>query len=588
MAEIKGESQSYYSHFAKGIGALSALAGGALYTPNDVQAEELPVGYEMTEETLVETDIVVLTDEEIVIESADVNINQEVIAPQVDTEASTVQSESELSESSSEGTEETESESETKKESESEVVSESEVNLLSDSISLSTSESEKALEIKSMSLSESESVSTSESLSESLIDSSTLSTYKTEAAITTESKSNPTFETEVIESFDEVNTSTEEVNTETEEVEGLKASSEFDSLKESILDLESELYSNELTTPILATQTTTNTTNEELINQSREKREVGFNKVKEDDSIENPEPNIDDASETAIMDLLTKNGINSINLLNTMAIAETTEGLTRLNSLDQFINHGPTTSSTMNISNKSHQIYYTAAETNFHGLPTNTVRQDFEIPGSISFEHDFALNFNIGNSTLHNTGTAPYGWGFVFFDDNTSIQDFMEDGGILRDSGASNIAGFKLDQSKLFADTIDEVKFASGTTQGYGAFVKNADTGNTTIVDNSSQRFQYSDQTWNTTRFRGQELNPISISYTTETGNLSVNYANLNWSTNISNLGINKTDNLNFAVTSEKTETSQWGNYIEKALGETYYVEADFIMKLATSKNPTK
>lgn len=51
VAEIKTESQSYYSHFAKGIGALSALAGGALYTPNDVQAEELPVGYEMTEES---------------------------------------------------------------------------------------------------------------------------------------------------------------------------------------------------------------------------------------------------------------------------------------------------------------------------------------------------------------------------------------------------------------------------------------------------------------------------------------------------------------------------------------------------------
>ncbi|HGZ7936005.1 TPA: YSIRK-type signal peptide-containing protein, partial [Staphylococcus aureus] len=82
----------------------------------------------------------------------------------------------------------------------------------------------------------------------------------------------------------------------------------------------------------------------------------------------------------------------------------------------------------------------TAFNTNFN--PNTGTKGALEYNDKIDFNKDFTITVPVANNNQGNT-TGADGWGFMFTQGNG--QDFLNQGGILRDKGMANASGFKID-----------------------------------------------------------------------------------------------------------------------------------------------
>ncbi|WP_428700958.1 E domain-containing protein [Staphylococcus coagulans] len=185
----------------------------------------------------------------------------------------------------------------------------------------------------------------------------------------------------------------------------------------------------------------------------------------------------------------------------------------------------------------------------------------------IDFSNDFKITVPVANNHQGNT-TASDGWGFIFTD--KSGEDFLKDGGILRDKGIVNSAGFKIDTSynnyrgqkdPLDTDKKRNIKNIGGASfEGYGTFVKNDETGITTQVgtdalnskDNPKNLIKYADNNIDSTdgKFHGQNLNDVVLTYNSKKSVLQATYAGKTWEATLDQLGIEKSKKYNFLITS--------------------------------------
>ncbi|WP_275590294.1 E domain-containing protein [Mammaliicoccus sp. P-M59] len=201
-----------------------------------------------------------------------------------------------------------------------------------------------------------------------------------------------------------------------------------------------------------------------------------------------------------------------------------------------------------------------------HNADTGT-KGALEYKNKIDFSDDFTITVPVANNNQGNT-TGADGWGFIFT--QGTGQDFLNQGGILRDRGIANAAGFKLDMSynnyrgqkdPLDADKENNIKEIGGASKiGYGTFVKNGADGVTNQVgtnalnskDKPVNKIQYADNTTerNDGRFHGQRFNDVVLSYNAATSTLTATYAGKTWQATTEQLGIDKSQKYNFLITS--------------------------------------
>ncbi|HEC2169434.1 TPA: YPDG domain-containing protein, partial [Staphylococcus delphini] len=186
----------------------------------------------------------------------------------------------------------------------------------------------------------------------------------------------------------------------------------------------------------------------------------------------------------------------------------------------------------------------------------------------IGFDKDFTIKVPIANNNVSNT-TGSDGWGFIFTKGNG--QDFLQNGGILRNQGMADAAGFKIDTSYNNiggqADTLDKDKTRNlaniGNFKiGYGTFVKNDATGTTQQVgsdainskDKPINKIEFGDNApdFNDGKFHGQRLNDFVLKYDANSSTLTVEYAGKTWTATVDQLGLNKNDKYNFLITSSQ------------------------------------
>ncbi|EGQ3117671.1 YSIRK-type signal peptide-containing protein, partial [Staphylococcus pseudintermedius] len=200
---------------------------------------------------------------------------------------------------------------------------------------------------------------------------------------------------------------------------------------------------------------------------------------------------------------------------------------------------------------------------------TNTgTKGALQFDTQIGFDKDFKIKIPVANNNQPNTTDAD-GWGFIFTKGNG--QDFLSQGGILRDSGIPNSAGFKIDTSynnvsgktdPLDADKINNLKEIGGRKIGYGTFVRNNKNGSTEQVgqnaigskDNPVNKIEYADNAtnFNDGKFHGQRLNDVVLSYSAATSTLTATYAGKTWTATVDQLGLNKNEKYNFLITSSQ------------------------------------
>lgn len=154
----------------------------------------------------------------------------------------------------------------------------------------------------------------------------------------------------------------------------------------------------------------------------------------------------------------------------------------------------------------------------------------------INFNKNFKITVPIANNNQGNT-TGSNGWGFIFTTKNA--QDYLSEGGILRDKGLANAAGFKIDTSYNYQDAIDKDKNKNlrqigGVKIGYGTFVANDSNGTTQQVgslgsgkDVPPNKIEYADNTVNQNdgKFHGQQLNDVVLDYDAENETITATYA---------------------------------------------------------------
>ncbi|PNZ35680.1 YPDG domain-containing protein, partial [Staphylococcus lutrae] len=184
----------------------------------------------------------------------------------------------------------------------------------------------------------------------------------------------------------------------------------------------------------------------------------------------------------------------------------------------------------------------------------------------IGFDQDFTIKLRIANNNQSNT-TDSNGWGFIFTTVNG--QDYLNQGGILRDRGLPNAAGFKIDTAfnnvrgttdPLDKDKVRNLSEIGARMIGYGTFVRNDASGVTQQVgsdaigskDRPINKIVYAFNTpdHNDGRFHGQRLNDIILSYDAASSTLTANYAGKTWTATVDQLGLNKTEKYNFLITS--------------------------------------
>ncbi|WP_305807490.1 E domain-containing protein, partial [Staphylococcus hominis] len=206
----------------------------------------------------------------------------------------------------------------------------------------------------------------------------------------------------------------------------------------------------------------------------------------------------------------------------------------------------------------------TAFNTNFN--PNTGTKGALEYNDKIDFNKDFTITVPVANNNQGNT-TGADGWGFMFTQGNG--QDFLNQGGILRDKGMANASGFKIDTAynnvngkvdKLDADKTNNLSQIGAVKVGYGTFVKNGADGMTNQVgqnalntkDKPVNKIIYADNTTNHLdgNFHGQRLNDVVLNYDAATSTVTATYAGKTWTATTDDLGIDKSQKYNFLITS--------------------------------------
>ncbi|MCD8802974.1 E domain-containing protein, partial [Mammaliicoccus sciuri] len=237
--------------------------------------------------------------------------------------------------------------------------------------------------------------------------------------------------------------------------------------------------------------------------------------------------------------------------------------------------------------------------------PNTGTKGALEYKDKIDFNKDFTITVPVANNNQGNT-TGADGWGFIFTQGNG--QDFLNQGGILRDKGMANASGFKIDTSynnyrgqkdPLDGDKAKNLKDIGGAAKvGYGTFVKNGANGVTNQVgkdalnskDNPINKIQYADNTTNHNdgKFHGQRLNDVVLNYNAATSTVTATYAGKTWTATTDDLGIDKSKKYNFLITSSHMQ-DRYSNGIMRTNLEGVTIttpQADLIDDVEVTKEP--
>ncbi|HDJ1260953.1 TPA: YSIRK-type signal peptide-containing protein, partial [Staphylococcus aureus] len=244
----------------------------------------------------------------------------------------------------------------------------------------------------------------------------------------------------------------------------------------------------------------------------------------------------------------------------------------------------------------------TAFNTNFN--PDTGTKGALEYNDKIDFNKDFTITVPVANNNQGNT-TGADGWGFMFTQGNG--QDFLNQGGILRDKGMANASGFKIDTAynnvngkvdKLDADKTNNLSQIGAAKVGYGTFVKNGADGVTNQVgqnalntkDKPVNKIIYADNTTNHLdgQFHGQRLNDVVLNYDAATSTITATYAGKTWKATTDDLGIDKSQKYNFLITSSHMQ-NRYSNGIMRTNLEGVTIttpQADLIDDVEVTKQP--
>ncbi|HCD8274062.1 TPA: E domain-containing protein, partial [Staphylococcus aureus] len=244
----------------------------------------------------------------------------------------------------------------------------------------------------------------------------------------------------------------------------------------------------------------------------------------------------------------------------------------------------------------------TAFNTNFN--PNTGTKGALEYNDKIDFNKDFTITVPVANNNQGNT-TGADGWGFMFTQGNG--QDFLNQGGILRDKGMANASGFKIDTAynnvngkvdKLDADKTNNLSQIGAAKVGYGTFVKNGADGVTNQVgqnalntkDKPVNKIIYADNTTNHLdgQFHGQRLNDVVLNYDAATSTITATYAGKTWKATTDDLGIDKSQKYNFLITSSHMQNRYSDGIMRTNLeGVTITTpQADLIDDVEVTKQP--
>ncbi|PYE05203.1 surface rod structure-forming protein G, partial [Staphylococcus sp. AtHG25] len=244
----------------------------------------------------------------------------------------------------------------------------------------------------------------------------------------------------------------------------------------------------------------------------------------------------------------------------------------------------------------------TAFNTNFN--PNTGTKGALEYNDKIDFNKDFTITVPVANNNQGNT-TGADGWGFMFTQGNG--QDFLNQGGILRDKGMANASGFKIDTAynnvngkvdKLDADKTNNLSQIGAAKVGYGTFVKNGADGMTNQVgqnalntkDKPVNKIIYADNTTNHLdgNFHGQRLNDVVLNYDAATSTVTATYAGKTWKATTDDLGIDKSQKYNFLITSSHMQNRYSDGIMRTNLeGVTITTpQADLIDDVEVTKQP--
>ncbi|MCQ9303746.1 plasmin-sensitive LPXTG-anchored glycoprotein Pls, partial [Mammaliicoccus sciuri] len=236
--------------------------------------------------------------------------------------------------------------------------------------------------------------------------------------------------------------------------------------------------------------------------------------------------------------------------------------------------------------------------------PNTGTKGALEYKDKIDFNKDFTITVPVANNNQGNT-TGADGWGFIFTQGNG--QDFLNQGGILRDKGMANASGFKIDTSynnvngkadEIDADKKNNLSQIGGVKIGYGTFVKNDASGLTKQVgsnalnskDKPVNKIQYADNTTNHNdgKYHGQRLNDVVLNYDAATSTVTATYAGKTWTATTADLGIDKSQKYNFLITSSHMQNRySYGIMRTNLEGVTITTpQADLIDDVEVTKEP--
>ncbi|RTX74638.1 hypothetical protein CD117_02345, partial [Mammaliicoccus sciuri] len=201
--------------------------------------------------------------------------------------------------------------------------------------------------------------------------------------------------------------------------------------------------------------------------------------------------------------------------------------------------------------------------------PNTGTKGALEYKDKIDFNKDFTITVPVANNNQSNT-TGSDGWGFIF--SKGTGQDYLDQGGILRDKGMANASGFKIDTSYnnldgktdyIDTDKKNNLSQIGAFKIGYGTFVSNGADGISKQVgspalgtkDKPANKIIYADETTNHNdgKYHGQRLNDVVLSYNAATGTLTATYAGKTWEATTDQLGIDKSEKYNFLITSSQS-----------------------------------
>ncbi|MDK6375227.1 G5 domain-containing protein [Aerococcus mictus] len=183
---------------------------------------------------------------------------------------------------------------------------------------------------------------------------------------------------------------------------------------------------------------------------------------------------------------------------------------------------------------------------------------------SVSFDKDFELNLEV-RLDHHNNTTAADGFGFLFIEGANKGQDYLNQGGILKNRGVAKAFGYKIDirynpeTSQMDKQGMSN-RIAGNQHRGYTAFVRNDQAGNSRIVG-SSHGFEYNNKRMqgryerDVDQFRPEEFEPLLLKYSALSGQFQAIYGDgpgrIVQSINAQALGIDRRKQYTFAITSE-------------------------------------